>query len=69
MQPSGLDGTKKLQDLFVDAKLPRQERDAVPVFENERGIVWVGGLRLAGWARPGEGRESVTLSYAVTDSE
>jgi tRNA(Ile)-lysidine synthase len=56
-------GTKKLQDLFVDAHVPRRERDAIPVFENERGIVWVGGLRSAGWAKASAGRPTVTLSY------
>jgi tRNA(Ile)-lysidine synthase len=42
--PVGLGGSKKLQDLFVDRKLARQERDAVPlvVDENDR-IVWVAG--------------------------
>ncbi len=31
MRPIGLHGSKLLQDLFVDAKLPRAERDAYPV--------------------------------------
>src|SRR5262249_2154416 len=31
LRPLGLDGTKKLQDLFVDSKVPRGERDAVPI--------------------------------------
>ena len=63
MQPAGMSGTKKLQDLFVDAHIPRDERDAVPIFANERGIVWAGGLRIADWARPRPGADSVTLSY------
>ena len=63
MQPSGMDGTKKLQDLLVDAHVPRAQRDAIPLFETSRGIAWVGGLRIAEWARPGEGRPTLTLSY------
>ncbi|MHB9092636.1 MAG: tRNA lysidine(34) synthetase TilS, partial [Chloroflexota bacterium] len=31
MRPVGLKGSKKLQDIMVDAKVPRWERDAVPV--------------------------------------
>ncbi len=64
-QPLGLDGTKKLQDLFVDAHVPRAERDSVAVFEGPGGIVWVGGLRIAESARPQEEGGSVRLSVAV----
>jgi len=43
-RPVGLDGRKKLQDFFVDQKVPRQERDRVPLVVNEAGrIVWVAG--------------------------
>jgi len=63
IQPLGMTGTKKLQDLFVDAHVPREQRAAVPVLECERGIVWVGGLRVAEWARAREGRPVVVLSY------
>jgi tRNA(Ile)-lysidine synthase len=62
-QPSGMEGTKKLQDFFVDAHLPREQRDNVPVFENDRGIVWLGGMRLAEWAKPRPGLPTLWLSY------
>jgi tRNA(Ile)-lysidine synthase len=43
-RPLGLVGRKKLQDFFVDHKVPRQERDRVPLVVNEAGrIVWVAG--------------------------
>jgi tRNA(Ile)-lysidine synthase len=45
MQPLGLAGHKKLQDLFVDRKVPRDERRLVPVVLDARGrIAWVPGL-------------------------
>lgn len=46
-RPLGLAGEKKLQDLLVDAKVPRARRDGVPVVCDEQGIVWVAGQRLA----------------------
>lgn len=67
IQPSGMTGTKKLQDLFVDARVPRPERDAVPIFEGKSGIVWVGGLRTAAWAQPRAGSDCVVLSYRRED--
>jgi tRNA(Ile)-lysidine synthase len=62
-QPLGMTGTKKLQDFFVDEHVARGERDAVPLFETARGIVWVGGLRIAEWARPRPGRATLTLAF------
>jgi tRNA(Ile)-lysidine synthase len=51
----GMTGHKRLQDLFVDAKVPRDERGRRPVFRSERGVVWVAGLRSARWAARGPG--------------
>jgi tRNA(Ile)-lysidine synthase len=62
-QPLGMHSTKKLQDFLVDAHVPRRERDCIPMFECERGIVWVGGLRIADWARPKPGKPTLFLSY------
>ncbi len=45
LQPLGLGGArKKLQDLFVDRKVPRDERDLVPLVLDRKGrIAWVAG--------------------------
>ncbi len=43
-RPVGLDGRKKLQDYFVDRKVARTERDAVPiVVDGADHVVWVAG--------------------------
>jgi tRNA(Ile)-lysidine synthase len=43
-RPVGLDGRKKLQDFFVDRKVARATRDAVPIVVDEMDrIVWVAG--------------------------
>jgi tRNA(Ile)-lysidine synthase len=43
-RPVGLEGRKKLQDYFVDRKVARAERDAVPIVVDGAGrIVWVAG--------------------------
>lgn len=45
LQPAGMTGTRKLQDLFVDLKLPVESRAAaVLVFSSER-LLWVAGVR------------------------
>ncbi|MEI7903898.1 MAG: tRNA lysidine(34) synthetase TilS [Candidatus Firestonebacteria bacterium] len=46
-RPLGMKGNKKLQDLFVDAKIPEFERDSVPIITDNSGrIAWVVGLRI-----------------------
>jgi tRNA(Ile)-lysidine synthetase-like protein len=47
-RPIGMKGTKKLQDFFVDRKVPREERDTVPlVVDAADRIVWVAGYALS----------------------
>ena len=49
----GMDGTKKLQDIFTDAKVPRDQRARIPVVECRGQIVWLPGYRVArGWEVP-----------------
>jgi tRNA(Ile)-lysidine synthase len=44
MRPVGLGGTKTLQDLFTDRKVPRGLRRTLPVVEAGGEIVWVAGV-------------------------
>jgi tRNA(Ile)-lysidine synthase len=44
-QPLGMSGNKKLKDFFIDAKIPQEERDSVPIICDDRGILWIGGYR------------------------
>ncbi len=44
MRPLGLGGTKTLQDLFTDRKIPRELRRTLPVIEAAGEIAWVVGV-------------------------
>lgn len=44
-KPFGMDGRKKLQDFFVDAKVPFDQRQAVPLLVAGKKIRWVIGHR------------------------
>ena len=47
-RPSGMNGTKKLQDFFVDNKISRHQRKQIPIIVNDKDdIIAVGNLRLA----------------------
>nr|WP_255807736.1 tRNA lysidine(34) synthetase TilS [Cohnella mopanensis] len=46
MHPYGLKGTKKVQDMFVDAKVPRSRRDKFPLLVDGKGrVLWIPGIR------------------------
>lgn len=45
--PTGLDGSKKVHDLFVDAKIPEYLRDTIPVFVCGEEVVWIPGYRVS----------------------
>ncbi len=47
MSPLGLGGTKSLQDLFVDRKVPRSVRAVLPVVESAGQIAWVAGVAVS----------------------
>jgi tRNA(Ile)-lysidine synthase len=50
-EPLGAPGTTSLKDLFVDRKIPREDRPRVPVVAAAGGILWVAGVRIAHGAR------------------
>jgi len=64
MRPARGGGTRKLQDIFVDAKVPREDRDGWPlVFAGER-LAWVPGLAVDAdlQSPPGEPSLHVTVT-------
>ena len=63
-QPQGMTGTKKLQDFFTDAKIPREHRDRIPLLVCDRGIGWVAGHRAAEWAAAGPDAVAVSITFA-----
>lgn len=46
IQPKGMDGSKKLKDLFIDEKIVRAKRDQWPIVTDGEGeLLWVPGLK------------------------
>ena len=50
-QPLGMEGTKRLNEFMIDARIPKNWRDRVPLLVGESGLAWVVGWRIAHWAR------------------
>ena len=47
MRALGLKEPKRLQDILVDAHVPRQVRDSLPVVSDSEEIVWIPGVTVA----------------------
>lgn len=45
LAPWGMVGTKKVQDVFTDQKIPRSQREVWPLLSNHDQLLWVVGLR------------------------
>jgi tRNA(Ile)-lysidine synthase len=50
-QPLGMSSEKKLQDFFVDEKVPQSQRWRIPLAACAERIAWVVGYRIADWAK------------------
>jgi tRNA(Ile)-lysidine synthase len=45
IRPLGMDGSRKVHDLFIDRKLPRERRRSWPlVSANDGEILWIPGM-------------------------
>lgn len=68
-QPLGMNFYKKLQDFFVDEKIPQEMRDQIPIIEGDRGILWVVGERIAHWARATSKSQSLLVLEAESSTK
>jgi tRNA(Ile)-lysidine synthase len=62
MNPYGMEGSKKLQDIFTDLKIPKAQRTTWPVVECGDEIIWLPGYRIArGWELSGDAEPALHL--------
>jgi tRNA(Ile)-lysidine synthase len=60
-QQTGVEGTQKLQDIFVNAKLSGTEKQSRSVFETNGDIIWVEGFRVSERYKVSESTRRVLL--------
>jgi tRNA(Ile)-lysidine synthase len=67
MRPLGLGGSKSLQDLFTDRKVPRSLRHALPLVTSDGRIAWIAGVAISEEfaARPGISESAVLSASQV----
>ncbi|WP_181592901.1 tRNA lysidine(34) synthetase TilS [Paenibacillus sp. YN15] len=60
MQVDGLNGSKKVKDIFIDDKVPRFRREHTPVVTDAGGVIlWIPGIRRAGAAKVTENTKQI----------
>jgi len=60
MNPLGMGGSRKLQDILTDQKVPRAQRSRIPVVMCRGEIIWIPGYRTArGWEVDGKNGKAV----------
>lgn len=64
MRPYGMEGSKKLQDIFTDLKIAKAQRASWPVVVCGGEIIWLPGYRIArGWELSGDAEPALHLFY------
>lgn len=64
--PSGMEGSKKLKEFFIDGKIPRRERDSVPLIVSGNIIIWVVGKRIGEYGKVDENTKRLLKIEAFT---
>lgn len=61
IRPKGMQGTKKMQDFFVDAKIKKEERDFLPLVCLGSEVIWAIGYRVSENYRVKEKTKNILL--------
>lgn len=69
LHPQGLAGTKKLQDLFVDLKLTKEERAAAVLVLAGGELLWVAGIRRCEGRSPAPSGPVLRLELSGADAD
>ena len=64
MSIKGMIGSKKINDIFIDSKIPTKERNLWPVVvDSDENIVWLPGLKKSKFDKPKEEKCDIILRY------
>ena len=61
IRPLGMEGTRKLQDVLVDAKVPQRLRAGTPVVRDGERVLWVAGVKQSDDAKVTSATERVLM--------
>ncbi|MBD7910976.1 MULTISPECIES: tRNA lysidine(34) synthetase TilS [Clostridium] len=47
INPLGMKGSKKLKDIFIDMKIPKENRELIPIIQFDENIAWVFSIKIS----------------------
>ena len=57
-------GSKKINDIFIDSKVPKELRDSYPIVtDSTEEIIWIPGIKKSHFDRKKEGKYDIILKY------
>ena len=60
----GLNGSKKIKDIFIDEKLSKEERDCQPLLvDSDDNILWIPGIKKSKFDKPKDENYDIILEY------
>lgn len=60
----GLNGSKKVKDIFIDEKLSKEERDSWPILvDSDDNILWIPGIKKSKFDKPKDENYDIILEY------
>lgn len=63
--PTGMKGSKKIKDILIDAKIPRHDRESIPVISCGDEVLWIPGYRISrAYAVSSETAPSIRISVS-----
>lgn len=69
IRPYNANGEKKLKDYFIDQKIPREQRDLIPLVAQGNKIIWIVGMRTSEEFRAREDTKKIwMLSWCFSDN-
>lgn len=64
MKVKNMSGTKKVNDIFIDCKVSKEERDNYPIVLDSTGeIIWIPGIKKSHLARKNDEKYDIILKY------
>lgn len=64
MKVKGLDGTKKIKDIFIDCKVPIEKRNSWPIVTDSKNcIVWLPGLKKSQYNKKISQKYDIIIKY------
>jgi tRNA(Ile)-lysidine synthase len=70
MNIKGMNGTKKIKDIFINSKISKEERDNWPiVVDSKDNIVWLPGLKKSKYNKEKNEKYDIIIKYIIKEEK